>query len=64
MGNEGCFHHSTLQVPIYWEVLIGVGVDGVGGNVPLFCCFSSFSSFFFAFLLILLGQEQTTVIYW
>ena len=50
-----------------WEVLSGVGVDGVGGHCTLFCFSSLFfrlSSLFFFFLLILLGQGQTTAIYW
>ena len=55
-----------------WEVLNGVGVDGVGGifrffGVVIFLCFSSLFFVFFLFLLfypILLGQEQTTAIYW
>ena len=50
-----------------WEVLDGVGVDGIGGNFPFFLFFVGFlrfSSFFFAFLLILPAQEQTSAIYW
>ena len=61
-----------------WEVLTGVGADGVGGlfHYYFFFVFLSFSSFFlvfffflfffffFAFLLILLAQEQTTATYW
>ena len=68
---------------IIWEVLNGVGVDGVGGIFPFFRFFSfffafsfffvflrfssfffAFSSFFFGFSPILLGQGQTTAIYW
>ena len=63
-----------------WEVLNGVGVDGVGGIFvffffffrfsSLFRFFFRFSSLFFAFLRfssflpILLEQGQTTAIYW
>ena len=57
-----------------WEVFTGVGVDGVGGIIPCFSfvlfAFLRFSSvfflfsFFFVILLILLGQGQTTAVYW
>ena len=67
-----------------WEVLNGVGVDGVGGIFPFFSfffvslrfysffvVFLRFSSFFLVFLrfssfffVFLLGQGQTTAIYW
>ena len=54
-----------------WEVLSGVGVDGVGGIFPFFLLFFfvflRFSSLFFVFLRflpILLEQGQTTAIYW
>ena len=43
-----------MQPESCWEVLNGAGVDG-GGR---------FSSFFLLFSPILLGQEQTTAIYW
>ena len=57
-----------------WEVLNGVGVDGVGGIVPFFSFFFVFLRFFFVFLRfssfflvfwpILLEEGQTTAIYW
>ena len=67
-----------FRIVILWEVLNGVGVDGVGGIFPffffcffvflrfssLFFVFLRFSLFFFLFLPTLLGQGQTTAIYW
>ena len=71
---------QSVRVPKVWEVLNGVGVDGVGGIFPFLSFFFAFSFFFvslrfsslfFAFLRfssfffdILLEQRQTTAIYW
>ena len=44
--NKGC---RSGQL-IIWEVLSGVGVDGVGGIFQFFSLFFCFSSLFFAFL--------------
>ena len=61
-GRNGCFggtpmlHLFVEKFCVFWEVLNGVGVDGVGGIFPFFCFFSfffaflRFSSSFFAFL--------------
>ena len=79
-----CFSAKSVHFIVYaplrgvtlnWEVLNGVGVDGVGGIFPcvfvlrnslFFFVFHWFFilSFFFAFLLILIGQEQTTAMHW
>ena len=65
----------TLVLVHGWEVLYGVGVDGVGVIFPFFYAFFAFlrifslffrfSSIFFRFSLLLLnkGQGQTTAIY-
>ena len=39
---------SDQKTVLFWEVLKGVGVDGAGGNLPLFFVFLCFSSLFFA----------------
>ena len=42
---------SPHSLSLHWEVLNGVGVDGVGGIFPFFCfVFFRFSSHFFDFL--------------
>ena len=38
-----------MSISSYWELLNGVGVDGVGGIFPQFFFVSLFFSFFFAF---------------
>ena len=43
--------HQQRNVVQIWEVLKGVGVDGVGGNVPLFLRFS-------IFFVLLLGKSR------
>ena len=50
---ELCRHGNHFRGSIFWEVLNGVGVDGVGGIFPFFLLFFffRFSSFFFAFRL-------------
>ena len=69
MGGGGG-NHRYARLCLFWEVVNGVGVDGVGGIFPIFFVFSVFSSlfrfslFFFVFSPSLLGKEQTTAIYW
>ena len=52
----GVFRFLPLQPKLFWEVLNGVGVDGVGviflffTHFSLFYAFFRFASFFFAFL--------------
>ena len=53
-----------ISLCLCWKGLNGVGVDGVGGIFPFSSLFFRFPSLFFAFVLILLRQEQTTAIYW
>ena len=43
-------HETDKVVSVAWEVLNGVGVDGVGVIFPCFCAFFRFSLFFFVFL--------------
>ena len=44
---QSTIDRSKFSIPKVWEVLNGVGVDGVGGIFPFFSFF--FFSFFFAF---------------
>ena len=53
----------TFFSEMHWEVLNAVGVDGVWRNFALVFVLL-FSSLFFVFLLVLLGQGQPTAIYW
>ena len=52
---------KTEKICMYWEVLNGVGVDGVGVIFPFFYAFSPFSTHFPPFST--QGQGQTPAIY-
>ena len=52
-GKSPGSRHILSAPKLFWEVLNGVGVDGVGGIFPFFTfffVFLRFSSFFFAFV--------------
>ena len=55
--------HFFPNYPLVWEVLNGVGVDGVGGLFPFFRLSSLFFVFLRCFPYSPRGQGQTAAIY-